>query len=237
MQHPLDNPAFNALISNNKHLANGTEQAKHFADNVAPFVGLRDNSDNDFQQLYELLPYDRPAVFIKDVEQQFSKDWSVLRAMRVPQMIFDKPAENNPSVEIVELTDEHIPQMLSLTKLTNPGPFLERTIEFGHYRGIFDGEELVAMAGQRMHAFNYAEISAVCTHPDYLGRGYARHLLLNQAHRIQAEGDIPYLHVLSTNERALKVYKGLGFAIRKEMYFYVLQKNPGTTFIHHDNHP
>jgi len=224
MQHPLDNPAFNALISNNKHLANGNEQAKHFADNVAPFVGLRDNSDDDFQQLYELLPYDRPAVFIRDIEQQFSKDWSVLRAMRVPQMIFDKPAENNPSVEIIDLTDEHIPQMLSLTKLTNPGPFLERTIEFGHYRGIFDGEELVAMAGQRMHSFNYAEISAVCTHPDYLGRGYARQLLLNQAHRIQSEGNIPYLHVLSTNERALKVYTGLGFVTRKEMYFYVLQK-------------
>ena len=114
--------------------------------------------------------------------------------------------------------------MLSLTKLTNPGPFLERTIEFGHYRGIFDGEELVAMAGQRMHSFNYAEISAVCTHPDYLGRGYARQLLLNQAQRIQAEGNIPYLHVLSTNERALKVYTGLGFVTRKEMYFYVLQK-------------
>lgn len=225
MQHPLDDPAFNALISNNKHLANGNEQAKHFADNVAPFVGLRDNSDDDFQQLYELLPYDRPAVFIRDIEQQFSKDWTVLRAMRVPQMIYDKPAENNPSVEIVDLTDEHIPQMLSLTKLTNPGPFLERTIEFGHYRGIFDGKELVAMAGQRMHAFNYAEISAVCTHPDYLGRGYARQLLLNHAHRIQAEGNIPYLHVLSTNERALKVYTGLGFVTRKEMYFYVLQKN------------
>jgi len=225
MQHPLDNPAFNALISNNKHLANGNEHAKHFADNVAPFVGLKDNSADDFKQLYDLLPYDRPAVFIRDVEQQFSKNWTILRAMRVPQMIFDKPAENNPSVEIVDLTDKHIPQMLSLTKLTNPGPFLERTIEFGHYRGIFDGEELVAMAGQRMHSFNYAEISAVCTHPDYLGRGYARQLLLNQALRIQAEGNIPYLHVLSTNERALKVYTGLGFVTRKEMYFYVLQKN------------
>jgi predicted GNAT family acetyltransferase len=139
--------------------------------------------------------------------------------------VFNEPAVYEPTVEIVDLTNEHIPAMLSLTKLTNPGPFLERTIEFGHYRGIFDGEELVAMAGQRIHAFNYAEISAVCTHPDYLGKGYARQLLLNQAQRMQAEGNIPYLHVLTTNERAIKVYEGIGFTIRKEMYFYVLQKN------------
>ena len=68
MEHPLDNPIYNALISNNKYLSNGNEQAKHFADDVAPFVGLKDNSDDDFQQLYELLPFNRPGVFIKHVD-------------------------------------------------------------------------------------------------------------------------------------------------------------------------
>jgi ribosomal protein S18 acetylase RimI-like enzyme len=225
MQHPLDNPVFNALISGNKHLSNGNEQAKHFADDVAPFVGLKDNSAEDFDHLYKLLPYNRPGVFIKHIEQEIPKTWDVLRAFRCYQMIFNTPAIYEPTAEIVDLTHEHIPQMLSLTKLTNPGPFLNRTIEFGHYRGIFNSKELVAMAGQRMHAFNYAEISAVCTHPDHLSKGYARQLLLNQAQRMQSAGTIPYLHVLTTNERAIKVYKGLGFTIRKEMYFYVLQKN------------
>lgn len=224
MQHPLDNPIYNALISNNKYLANGNEQAKHFADDVAPFVGLKDNSDDDFQHLYELLPNDRPGVFIKHIEQEIPKNWNVLRAFRCYQMLFEQPAVYEPTAKIVDLTHEHIPAMLELTKLTNPGPFFERTIEFGHYRGIFDDDKLVAMAGQRIHAFKYAEISAVCTHPDYLGRGYARQLLLNQAQRIQAEGNIAYLHVRTDNERAIKVYEGIGFTIRKEMYFYVLQK-------------
>src|ERR1700748_622738 len=165
MQHPLDNPAYNALTSNNQHLSHGNEQAKHFADDVAPFVGLKDNSAEDFDQLYELLPHNRPAVFISPVEYEVPKTWEILRAMRVPQMLFDKPVVNALSVEIVDLADEHIPQMLSLTKLTNPGPFLNRTIEFGHYQGIFDGDKLVAMAGQRMHPFNSAEIRAVGTHP------------------------------------------------------------------------
>lgn len=220
----LDNPVFNALISGNKNLANGNEQAKYFANDVAPFVGLKNNSDDDFRHLYELLPDDRTVVFIKHIEQEIPKNWNVLRAFKCYQMIFNKPAVYEPTAKIVDLTNHDVPAMLSLTKLTNPGPFLERTIEFGHYRGIFDGEKLVAMAGQRIHAFNYAEISAVCTHPDYLGKGYARQLLLNQAQRIQAEGNIPYLHVLLTNERAIKVYEGIGFTIRKEMYFYVLQK-------------
>lgn len=224
MHHPLDNPVYNALISNNKHLSIGNEQAKHFADDVAPFIGLKDYSNDDFQQLYELLPENRPGVLIKHIEQEIPKNWNILRAFRCYQMIFDQPAEDNGPAKIVVLNNEHIPQMLSLTRLTNPGPFLQRTIEFGHYRGIFNGEELIAMAGQRMHAFNYAEISAVCTHPDHLGKGYARQLLLNQAKRIQNEGNIPYLHVLSTNERAIKVYEGIGFVTRKEMCFYVLQK-------------
>lgn len=224
MQHPLDNPAFNALISNNKRLSHGNEQAKHFADDVAPFIGLKDYSDNDFQKLYELLPENRPGVLIKHIEQEIPKNWNILRAFRCYQMLFEQPAVYEPSAGIVNLTHEHVPQMLALTKLTNPGPFLQCTIEFGHYRGIFDGEKLVAMAGQRMHAFNYAEISAVCTHPDHLGKGYARQLLLNQAQRIQAEGNIAYLHVRTDNTRAIKVYEGIGFTIRKEMYFYVLQK-------------
>jgi predicted GNAT family acetyltransferase len=80
------------------------------------------------------------------------------------------------------------------------------------------------MAGQRLNPAPYAEISAVCTHPDYLGRGYAGKLLLNQAKRIKAASEIPFLHVKSENERAIKVYEKLGFVTRKEMSFYVLRK-------------
>jgi predicted GNAT family acetyltransferase len=124
----------------------------------------------------------------------------------------------------IPLTDIHIPQMLALTKLTNPGPFAERTIDFGHYHGIFDGDKLVAMAGQRLHAGNYAEISAVCTHPDHLGKGYAKQLLLHQIHRIKANRETPFLHVRNDNERAINVYKSLGFETRTEIYFYVVVK-------------
>jgi predicted GNAT family acetyltransferase len=133
-------------------------------------------------------------------------------------------APANTESKLTVLTEEHIPRMLALTKLTNPGPFAERTIEFGHYYGIFDGDKLVAMAGQRLHAFEYAEISAVCTHPDYAGRGYARELLSYQVHRIKAASGIPFLHVRCDNKRAIKVYEDLGFSTRREIYFHIMEK-------------
>jgi len=127
--------------------------------------------------------------------------------------------------------------MLSLTKLTNPGPFAAKTIDFGHYYGIFEGTQLAAMTGQRFHPFEYAEISAVCTHPDHAGKGYARLLLLQQLHRIQSAGDIPFLHVRYDNERAIKVYEDLGFVTRKNVYFYVMTKSLGVALRNTRNTP
>jgi ribosomal protein S18 acetylase RimI-like enzyme len=225
MEHVLDNPAWNALTSGNKNLANGNHTVKYFDKEVSPFVGFKNNTAEDFKTLYNLLPHNGPVGFITPVEIQIPQEWKVLQCIRTFQMVFDGteplPALN---IEPLALRDEHIPQMLALTQLTKPGPFATRTIDFGHYQGIFDGNKLIALTGQRMHVFNYAEISAVCTHPDYLGRGYAKQLLLSQIHRIKAAANIPFLHVRFDNERAVKVYQSLGFKTRKDIYFYILQK-------------
>ncbi|HVG42779.1 MAG TPA: GNAT family N-acetyltransferase, partial [Chitinophagaceae bacterium] len=68
---------------------------------------------------------------------------------------------------------EHVEQMMQLATLTKPGPFGPHTIDFGYYYGIFEEGKLVAMTGQRLHVAHFTEISAVCTHPDHLGKGYA----------------------------------------------------------------
>ncbi len=225
MSHVLDNPAWNALQSGNKPLAFGNGPVSYFDKEVSPFAALEENSEENFQQLYEQIPHNGPVLFVTPVEIVFSKQWEVLRTIRGLQMVCNSAAvPNEVTAQLTPLTDNHIPQMLELTKLTNPGPFASRTIDFGHYQGIFEGEKLVAMAGQRLHAFNYAEISAVCTHPDHTGKGYARQLLLNQINRIKAASGIPFLHVRYDNYRAIKVYESLGFATRIEVYFYVLKK-------------
>jgi predicted GNAT family acetyltransferase len=225
MEHVLDNPAWNALISGNKNLSFGDEQVKYFDREVSPFAAFKENSEENFQTLYNLITEGRVLLFISPVEMDIPSPWKVLNCIKGIQMICDtKIEQNEPSLKLIPITEEHVPQMLALTKLTNPGPFASRTIDFGHYQGVFDGDKLVALAGQRLHVFNYAEISAVCTHPDYLGRGYAKQLLIHQINRIKAAAEIPFLHVRYDNDRAIKVYESLGFSTRREIYFYVIQK-------------
>jgi predicted GNAT family acetyltransferase len=101
-----------------------------------------------------------------------------------------------------------------LTSLVYPAYFRPRTLEMGRYIGIYDGRRLAAMAGERMHAGPWREVSAVCTHPDYVGRGLARQLMDHLCADIRRRGEIPFLHVSFTNERAKTLYDRLGFAER-----------------------
>jgi ribosomal protein S18 acetylase RimI-like enzyme len=226
MEHVLDNPAWSALISGNKHLALGNEFVKYFDSEVSPFTGFKENTAENFQRLYELMPYYRPVLFVSPVEIQIPNPWKVINTIKGFQMVCETATTEkvNTRVKVQPLLSKHIPQMLALTKLTNPGPFASRTIDFGHYMGVFEDDKLVAMAGQRLHAFSYAEISAVCTHPDHLGKGYARELLVYHINRIKAATEVPFLHVRYDNERAVNVYKSLGFSTRTEVYFSVMQK-------------
>jgi ribosomal protein S18 acetylase RimI-like enzyme len=224
MNHVLDNPAWNALISGNKHLAYGNGPVRYFDRGVSPFAALEENSEKNFRLLHEMFPHS-VLLFVTPVKIEFPSQWNVLQHIHGLQMMCDASAVHDEvTTPLVPLMDDHIPQMLDLTKLTNPGPFFDRTIDFGHYKGIFEGDKLVAMAGQRLHAANYAEVSAVCTHPEHTGKGHARQLLLSQIHRIKAASEIPFLHVRYDNHRAIKVYQGLGFIPRRDVHFYVLKK-------------
>ena len=67
-------------------------------------------------------------------------------------------------------------EMLALATLTRPGPFRADA----HARPLHRHSRqrpLVAMAGERLQIDEFIEISAVCTHPDYRGRGYGAALM------------------------------------------------------------
>jgi len=224
MQHVLDNPVWNALISGDAALGTGTGEARYYDRQVSPFAGIKTYTDKSFETLYQIMP-EGVAAFMTPVPVAIPSYWEPVITVAGYQFVFDTTLEPAPvTSSLTALTDEHVPQMLELTQLTKPGPFDLRTIRFGQYYGVFDGDKLVAMTGQRMHVFNYSEISAVCTHPDYLGRGYARQLLLHQIQLITAEGKIPFLHVRGDNKRAIEIYKSLGFSIRSEAYFSFVKK-------------
>lgn len=226
MIHVLDNPIYNALISNNKTLANGSKNVVFFRRDVAPFAGFKNNSEKEFGELYEATHGGDVFVIFTPVDLVIPKQWNVVRKLQMLQMVYEGEI---PSVinddRVTKLESQHIPEMLSLTQLTAPGPFLEHTIEFGNYTGIFEDNKLVAMAGHRMQPSPYVEISAVCTHPDYIGRGYAATLLNTQIKIIIEAGKIPFLHVLDSNTSAIRVYERLGFKTRMPMLGYVLSNS------------
>ena len=221
----MDNPAWGALISGNSQLAKGNSNVKYFDKEVSPFVALKENTENNFRILYELIPHNGTVCFISPVKMNIPYQWGVTHCIAGQQMVYHgTPMPEADGLPVVPLTEEHVPQMIALTKLTQPGPFGLRTIEFGHYEGIFNGDQLIAMTGQRLHINNYMEISAVCTHPDHRGKGYAKQLMIRQINRIIAASGVPFLHVRYGNDNAIKVYEDLGFVKRTEMIFYFMRK-------------
>lgn len=225
MTHILDNPIWNALITGNKSFAYGSEEAKYMERDIGIFAGLKTNSQINLDELCSLVPEKSLVVLFTPEEIALSAGWNIKLKKVLLQMVYqqqDLPVVDNN--ELITLQNKHVPAMLELTAMTNPGPFLSRTIELGNYEGIFHRNNLIAMAGQRLQPDPYTEISAVCTHPDYTGKGYAAKLVRSQISKITAAGHIPFLHVYPDNTAACKLYEKLGFYTRKEMVVYVLEK-------------
>jgi len=126
--------------------------------------------------------------------------------------------------QMVELKDNDSFAMLELTAVTKPGPFGPRTHELGYYVGIRDEGNLVAMAGERLKVPGYTEVSAVCTHPDHLGKGYAGRLMSEIMQGIRERGEKPFLHVRADNARAIALYQRLGFQTRWSGHFAVVRR-------------
>jgi predicted GNAT family acetyltransferase len=130
--------------------------------------------------------------------------------------------------DFLELTDADAPEMLTLARLTEPGPFLSRTHTMGTFLGVRSDARLVAMAGERFRFSGYTEISGVCTHPEFRGRGLARRLSAAVAAHIESRGERPFLHAWKTNVAAISLYQSLGFEVRAEVQVAVLERpSPG----------
>lgn len=127
-------------------------------------------------------------------------------------------------IAITALNASHVDEMLALTALTKPGPFMKRTIEFGNYHGIFEGNRLAAMGGERLHLDGFTEISAICTHPDFRGHGYGAAITHHLAQSVIQKGQTPFLHARVDNINAIEIYKKLGFEIRSTIQFYIIRR-------------
>jgi len=225
MEDLLYNPVYNALLSHDAHLGSGTAEVKFFDEDVSPFAGFRTGYTRGFDELHAALPADRKILYAKPDPVETPSGWQIAAAIEGLQFVFNE--KNNlprPSVVPVLLDSSHVREMTDLAQLTRPGPFGPRTIEFGHYHGIFENGQLVSMTGQRLHVGAYSELSAVCTHPAHLGKGFAAALLIHQIQLIHSQGRKAFLHVRADNDRAIALYDRLGFEVSRPMHFYFMKR-------------
>ncbi len=225
MKHLLHNPVYHALLSGDKQLSFGNNKVKFFDETVSPFAGFDQDYEKGFADLYELLPSGRKILYAIPSFITQPAGWQIQHQIKGLQFIYEGNSHSKTEFpNVIPLNEKHIEQMVQLTKLTKPGPFGTGTINFGAYFGIFDKEKLVAMTGQRLHVEDCTEISAVCTHPDYMGKGYAYTLLQHQLQLIQQHNQRPFLHVRDDNQRAIALYQRLGFTISRPMNFYFMKR-------------
>jgi GNAT superfamily N-acetyltransferase len=192
----------------------GTDTARRYNRGFSPIVAFADPARPDFAAL---APCCAPGehFYCENWTGAAPRGWRIDAETTMFRMVWDgamPPEVAAPAgvAEAVPLGPQHAEQALALATLCKPGPFGLRTIELGDYFGYFDGARLMAMAGERLRAPGLCEISGVCTHPDYQGRGLAKRLISGLIRRHMQRGDRSFLHVMRSNP-AHQLYLDMGF--------------------------
>lgn len=224
----LDRPVWASLL-HSPHLAEGSDLAKRFRRDVNLFASAADDTLPSLSALSALVSGDESVIVLQVPSIRVPDDLMAVREAQGVQMLAVQPVlplagEDN----IVELGDNDAAEMLALALLTEPGPFLPRTHTMGRFIGIRINGRLAAMAGERMHFSGFREVSGVCTHPDFRGRGLAKRLSSVVAHTIQQRGEQAFLHSWSSNTVAIALYQSIGFEIRAAVQVAILKRKNGS---------
>ncbi len=222
--HALDRPIWKSLTTHHAPLSEGNALARRFARDVNLFASSRDDTAAALAALADLVKPGESVFLLQVPKIAIPPGLVEGKAAKGVQMVATRSISFARRPDILTLGDEDAPEMLELATLTEPGPFLARTHTMGTFLGIRIGGRLAAMAGERMRFPGYTEVSGVCTHPEFRGRGLARRLSAAVAASIEARGEQPFLHAWKTNQAAISLYEGLGFTVRAEVNVAVLNR-------------
>ncbi|PSL30940.1 GNAT family N-acetyltransferase [Chitinophaga ginsengisoli] len=217
----LDNPVWRALQTTHKAFAQGTERVQRYPVDYLQFMGCADPLHADLNEILPWTAVGEKMLMIGELPV-LPPNWALVRQLDCIQMTCDQ-AVSIESPDVVPLED--VEEMLALVTLVQPGFFYKNTPKLGPYYGIYQEGQLVAIAGERTRINGMVEVSAVCTHPSFTGRGYAQQLVAHIMNKNVVEGNELYLHFLTSNERARKVYERLGFRDRRAIVFWEIIRN------------
>ena len=220
----LDNPFHAALSSIHAGVALQAGEVLRYPAEVAPFLGIP-HADVEVGDAFDaLVPEGDVALLLGIAPAVVPFGWRLEAFDPLAQMQCSSELAVIDGPEITALDESHHADVLELTALVYPHYFRPRTMALGRYFGMYVEGRLAAIIGERLGTPEAREMSAICTHPDFLGRGYARRLTAFLTNRTLQEGRLPFLHVAYSNVRAKALYEAMGYTLRRDIGFWSLQR-------------
>ena len=228
--HILDNPIYHSLVSIHSSFNLGDENVAFFPPDMMPMVGAP-QWDRDMQPaILSSLPKDADYFIVLHRERISFEPLlaeTSFEGIGVQMVCFDVAPFDFSGFSIQALDSTHVPAMLALTKLTEPGPFVKNTINFGSFVGILKDGDLLAMGGERLQLScddkKFSEVTSICVHPEYQRKGYGRAIITHICNRIKQRGDIPFLHCRQSKTGAIAMYEKVGFKKRCDVHVAAFQ--------------
>ncbi|KUJ61973.1 acetyltransferase [Flavobacteriaceae bacterium CRH] len=221
-ENKLDNPVWNSLSEYHREFAIDYSETKFYNPDYCPFGGFIElesthNASNQYSSLTE-------NFFVVGEKPKIPASLKITKELVCLQMIIQEKIQLPIDLEIIKLTENHNEALLNLVNLVQPGYFKNKTFLLGDYFGIFTDNQLVAITGERMQMDSFTEVSAIITHPDHTGKGYAKQLITHVVNKIFDQNKVPFLHVVESNIGAIKLYEKLGFVTRRKISLWNITK-------------
>ncbi len=221
--HPLNRPIWNALKGAQQAYAIARGPGVRFDPAIGQFAAIPDTTPESLAGLGQLVQEMGEVYLFEPADLPPVPGAALSMQAQAVQMVAERQIlASKPPFEILSLSEADAPEMLALATLTKPGPFFSRTHELGRFVGVRENGALIAMAGERMRAGPFTEVSGVCTLAEHRGKGLAGHLMRHVAEAIQAREETPFLHAYASNAGAIGLYETLGFVLRTKLTVSVL---------------
>lgn len=227
--HPLDNPFHAALTSIHRDVAVQHGDVLRYPAQCAPFLGIPHVDSALDAALEALVPAGDSVLLLGRLPAAVPAGWVLEPFADLAQLHCERELPVIDGPQIIALDARHRADVLALTALVYPHYFRPRTMELGRYFGMYVGGRLAAIIGERLGTPDTREMSAICTHPDFLGRGYARRLTAFLTNETLHAGKLPFLHVAYSNARAKTLYEQMGYRLRRDIPFATLRRGDQST--------